>query len=317
MSRPAVATVLVLLLAVVAAGAWWSTRDEPSTAAGGPQPAALPDDTRMGAVELVTDDLADMRAFYVDAVGLEVLKEDDRQVVLGSGDEKLLEITLDDRPADSPTEAGLYHSAILYDAPAALAQVLVDIATVAPQSYGGSADHAVSLAFYFADPDGNGLELYTDTPEEGWVWNDGLVTMGSAPLDPDEFIQNHLDSSAPSTGAGGATMGHVHLRVGDLDRARAFYADVLGFAVTAETDGALFYAAGGYHHHVATNTWGSAGAGDRPESLGLGALTVHVGGSTALNKVSERLKAAGIDFTFADDLITVDDPWGNTVRLHA
>lgn len=140
---------------------------------------------------------------------------------------------------------------------------------MAPQSYGGSADHAVSLAFYFADPDGNGLELYTDTPREDWVWQDGQVSMGSAPLDPNEFIQTHLGRSATTTAAGGATMGHVHLRVGDLARARAFYADVLGFAVTAESDGALFHAVGGYHHHVATNTWGSAGAGEHPESLGL------------------------------------------------
>jgi catechol 2,3-dioxygenase len=256
-----------------------------------------------------------MRGFYVDAVGLEVLEETDIRLSLGSGGEELLTIArADGRDADAPTEAGLYHSALLYPDAPALAHVLANVAALAPQSYAGSADHTVSLAFYFVDPDGNGVELYADTPEDTWVWSDGLVQMGSAPLDPNTFVQEHLgDAAATST----ATMGHVHLRVGDLAEAREFYADVLGFAVTAESDGALSYAAGGYHHHVATNTWGSAGADTRPETLGLDSLTVRVGSQATLREVAERLERAGVEHSQNGDVITVDDPWGNTVMLIA
>lgn len=269
----------------------------------------------MGVVELVTDDLAPMRSYYVDAVGLEVLAETPERLSLGSDGEEVLGIThAEGRPADAPTEAGLYHSAILYPNEQSLARALLNVATVAPTSYSGSADHAVSLAFYFSDPDGNGLELYADTPENEWIWNNGLVQMGSAPLDPNAFIQEHLDVTSIDAVA---TMGHVHLRVGDLEKARAFYADTLGFAVTAESEGALFYAAGGYHHHIATNTWGSAGATGRPQSLGLGSLAVHLGDEGALLAVADRLRDAGATFTQDDGVLTVDDPWGNTVKLLA
>ena len=270
----------------------------------------------MGAVDLLTADLAPMRSFYVDAVGLEVLAETDDRLSLGSssGDELLSITRVAGRGADATTEAGLYHSAILYPNAPSLARTLLSVATLAPESFSGSADHAVSLAFYFSDPDGNGLELYTDRPEDEWVWKDGLVQMGSAALDPNAFIQEHLGTTP---GDAVPTVGHVHLRVGDLEKARAFYADTLGFAVTAESTGALFYAAGGYHHHVATNTWGSAGASERPDSLGLGSLTVHLGDETALSAVADRLTDAGATYTQDAGVITVNDPWGNTVRLLA
>lgn len=269
----------------------------------------------MGAVELTTADLPAMRSFYVDSVGLGVIAETADSLSLGNGGQELLSITRSaERDADDPTEAGLYHSAILYPDEQSLAKVVMNVATKSPTSYSGSADHAVSLAFYFADPDGNGLELYVDTPRDEWVWDDGLVKMGSAALDPNAFIQEHLDTPASDSVP---AMGHVHLRVGDLDEARSFYADTLGFAVTAKAEGALFYAAGGYHHHIATNTWGSAGAGKRTESLGLGSLSVHVGADEELAAVADRLTSKGATFKRDAGVLTVDDPWGNTVRLLA
>lgn len=303
------------MVALIAAGIWWAVASKSSSALDGPPESVLGNNTRMGSVELITDDLGPMKSFYVDAVGLEVLAESADRLSLGSGGEEVLGIKLAGaHPADVPTEAGLYHSAILYPNEQSLAEVLQNIAFQAPTSFTGSADHAVSLAFYFSDPDGNGLELYTDTPEESWVWNNGLVEMGAAPLDPNAFMQEHLGAETTDLAP---TMGHVHLRVGDLEVARAFYANTLGFAVTAESQGALFYGAGGYHHHVATNTWNSVGAGERPESLGLGGLTVHVGSDEELDAVADRLTSAGTVFDQTAGLLTVNDPWGNTVRLLA
>lgn len=301
------------VLVMAGLGTWWAARSTSSPTVL--TPSALPDETRMGVVELMTADLAGMRSFYADAVGLDVLTETDERLSLGSRGEELLTITqAEGRAPDEPSGAGLYHSAILYPDRESLARALVGVATVAPSSYAGSADHAVSLAFYFADPDGNGLELYVDTPRDEWVWEDGLVQMGSAPLDPDAFIQEHLDETSNEPAAG---MGHVHLRVGDLQAARAFYADTLGFAVTAQTDGALFFAAGGYHHHLATNTWHSEGGTERAGTLGLDAFTVRVGDETALRAVADRLAEAGAEFTHTAGRLDVEDPWGNTVRLLA
>lgn len=226
--------------------------------------------------------------------------------------EEVLTIAEDpDGARDSPGQAGLYHSAFLYEDRASLAAVLAKVAHAAPGSFQGSADHAVSLAFYLGDPDGNGIEVYIDRPAREWTWKDGKVTMGSAPLDPNAFIREHLGAGTASD----PKVGHVHLRVGDLDRARAFYSDTLGFAVTAETNGAVFFAAGGYHHHIGTNTWTSKDAGPRTNELGLGSFTVRVGSTEELAAVESRLDAAGIDHQRVEGSTVTEDPWGNAVTL--
>lgn len=137
--------------------------------------------------------------------------------------------------------------------------------------------------------------------------------MGSEPLDPNAFIAEHLGASTERPDV--TLMGHVHLKVGDLEQAEEFYADALGFAVTSRSDGALFYAAGGYHHHLATNIWQSDGAGERTNSTGLGAVNLTVGGTTALQDIADRLDTAGVDFELIDDRIIMDDPWGNEIRI--
>lgn len=276
--------------------------------------AALPDDTALGVVELRVHELPAMQSYYEQAVGLAVLEQNEGEVILGI-DAPLLRLVADTsgEALSTPTEAGLYHSAILYPDEASLAATLMSIASVAPESYQGSADHAVSLAFYFVDPEGNGLELYVDRPEDVWVWENGEVRMGSAPLDVNEFVQNHLPRSADAPAVETAEMGHVHLKVGDLEQARTFYADALGFAVTAESDGALFYSAGGYHHHLATNVWQSAGAGERANSTGLGSIVITVADAAVLDEVAARLVAGGYDSDRVDGALVTVDPWGNTV----
>lgn len=310
-SRALTVTIALIVALAITGGIWWAT--SASRAAGGSDIplGALPAETGMGVVELVVHDRQVMQAYYEDAVGLEVIDESDDAVTLGRGVPLIRLVTSDGDEFASFEEAGLYHSAILYPDEPALARVLASIVAVAPESYQGASDHAVSLAFYFVDPEGNGLELYVDRPRDEWVWEGGLVSMGSAPLDPNAFIQEHLAGATAST----AVMGHVHLKVGDLEEAEAFYADTLGFAVTARSDGALFYAAGGYHHHVATNTWMSGGAGARTNATGLGALTIEVPDAADLTAIAERLDAAGHNAEASDDALSVEDPWGNVVHI--
>ncbi|NLA64338.1 MAG: hypothetical protein GX862_00050 [Leucobacter sp.] len=219
---------LITLIAAVAVAAiivWIVVANLRSTDAAAsevPQ-SALPDSTSMGVVELQVADLDQMRGYYETALGLRVLNESADAVELGL-DQPLITLQVGEgtAPASTPSEAGLYHSAILYPDEAALARVLLRIATVAPNSFQGSADHKVSLAFYFVDPEGNGLELYTDRPSDEWNWVNGEVEMGAYALDPNQFITEHLGSDL-STELGlkldpdaTADMGHVHMKVGDL-----------------------------------------------------------------------------------------------------
>lgn len=273
----------------------------------------LPAETDMGVNELKVRDLDDVQKFYESAVGMEVLDEGQGEVLLGLDRTPLIRLVQSDEPLPQPQDAGLYHTAILYADGATLAETLMRVSQQAPESYQGAADHRVSEAFYFGDPEGNGVELYVDRPRSEWKWNDGKVEMGSDPLDPNQFIEKHLGSEA----AGTATVGHVHLKVGDLDAAREFYADTLGFDVVSESDGALFYSAGGYHHHLATNTWMSGGAGPRTTEIGLGSITVTLPEAADVAAVSERITAARLSSTTTPGGLLVDDPWGNTVRIIA
>lgn len=315
LSRPLVWTLGAGGIVAVSAAIWLATSSigaGSSTAA--PAESVLAADTRMGTVELSTRDLAPMRAFYSDAVGLDVLAETESSISLGAAGTELVRLTKSVSPAAGSSAAGLYHTAILFPDARSLAASLQSVAQRAPQLYQGSADHKVSLAFYFADPEGNGVELYVDRPESEWEWVDGRVTMGSDALDPSQFIADNLVGNGTAEEEP-ATVGHVHLKVGDLAAAQEFYVDALGFAVTSESDGAIFMSAGGYHHHLAANTWGSAGAGLRDGTLGLAEFTVVLADASELSAAAARLDSAGIDYVFEPESIAVDDPWGNTVRL--
>lgn len=293
----------------------------PATAPGdgnGPMPGALGEGLRMGPIEVVTEDLEGLHRFYTEGVGLATLSSDEDDVILGTEGTALFRLIAADSPDAAPDDhahAGLYHSALLFPDERELAASVLRTATLAPASFQGSSDHKVSLAFYFTDPEGNGVELYVDTPKDTWEWNDGLVTMGSAALDPNAFIGEHLGTGAPAARAANVSMGHVHLRGGDLQLAEDFYEDGLGFAVTARSPGAIFLAANGYHHHLAVNTWSSAGAGKRPDSLGLRTVSIHVANDAELKAVGARLNAKQVPHETAKQALVTTDPWGTRITV--
>lgn len=284
----------------------------------------LPDATAMGPVMLRTAALSRLVPWYTAGVGLEVVAERQvggrRAVELGVDGRAL--VVLEEAPdlrGPNPSDAGLFHTAILYPTQAALAAAVVRMSQQPGLRFAGTGDHAVSEAFYFADPDGNGVELYADRPRETWRWSGGQVHMTTEHIDPNAFVQRHLERDAlgvPATAPSGATVGHVHLQVGDVATARDFYVDALGFAETASLGGsALFVSAGGYHHHMAMNVWNSRGAGRRVDSLGLGRVEIAVPDAEALGAARERLTARGV--AVADDGrgLRFDDPWANAVTL--
>jgi catechol 2,3-dioxygenase len=275
-------------------------------------------DTAMGAVTLLVADLDLMTAYYRDAVTLDVIAAAGETVVLGRGG--VPSVILERAPGlkhASPRDAGLYHTAIVFDSQAALAAAVYSVARAAPGTFTGSSDHLVSQAFYFTDPEGNGVELYWDRERTAWSWTHGSVEMNTLYLDPNAFLQEHLTEQtveAPRFGA--ANVGHVHLSVGDTASAKEFYVDRLGFETTFDLGTqALFVSAGGYHHHMAMNTWNSAGAGRRARTLGLGRVDILLPTPDDLGALDERMSHYGIGTRHDGQTLSLDDPWGNSIRV--
>ncbi|WP_419900385.1 VOC family protein [Roseomonas sp. USHLN139] len=247
---------------------------------------------RIGQVTLVVHDLDRVSGFYQQVIGLSRLAQGGGEAVLGAGATPFL--TLRQDPAarrSSRREAGLFHTAFLLPERADLGRWLRH-AAAAGQRLAGASDHAVSEAVYLADPEGNGIEVYADRPEAAWRWQDGQVVMGTEPLDLPALLaagEGPAWRGAPE----GTTIGHVHLQVGDIPAAEAFYAGTLGFGVTARYPGGSFFGADGYHHQLAANVWNSAGAGprDRP-CTGLAEVTI-------IGDRDERHR----------------DPWGTAITL--
>ena len=277
-------------------------------------------DTAMGAVTLLVADLDAMVAYYRDAVTLSVIDEAAGRVTMGRGTTPLviLEHSPELRHA-SPGQAGLFHTAILFDSERALAAALYSVARNSPGTFTGSADHLVSKAFYFTDPEGNGIELYWDRARTEWSWTHGVLEMGTLYLDPNAFLQENLTEEVVENPVyGSAVIGHVHLSVGDTVSAREFYVDRLGFETTVEMPGsALFVSAGKYHHHMAMNVWNSQGAGRRQPTLGLGQIDIVVPGADDLGALTERMKHFGVATRDDGQTVSIDDPWANLIRVTA
>lgn len=276
-------------------------------------------DTGMGAVTLRVADLDRTAAFYTDGVRLSVLASTPGRVVLGRGTVPI--VVLEHAPElrhAGAHEAGLFHTAVLFDTRADLAAALYSVATRYPQSFTGSADHLVSNAFYCTDPEGNGVELYWDRDRSEWSWTHGTVEMATIFLDPNAFLREHLTEAALDDAAGRpGRVGHVHLSVGDLPSAKAFYVDQLGFATTAGWGEALFVSAGGYHHHMAMNTWNSRGAGRRQLALGLGLVRIEVPGADDLGAITERMRDHGLQLADDGRTVAFEDPWANRIEVTA
>jgi catechol 2,3-dioxygenase len=270
----------------------------------------------MGAVTLAVRDLASMRRFYTDVIGLAVVAEDDETVTLGFAERAIVILRSSVAPVPPVGGAGLYHLAILFSTQGELARAVKRLLTHTPELFAGSADHLVSEAFYGQDPEGNGFELYFDRDAAGWEWKDGEVQMDSLYLPPDAYIATHADSR---DGESEVRMGHVHLKVGNIEQAHEFYVTILGFALTARMPSALFVSMDSYHHHLGMNTWESMGAAVRSDSLGLSGFEILLHDASSMHALEARLKDAGIAYQHASQGISLEDPWKNriTVRVVA
>ncbi|CAH1648475.1 MULTISPECIES: VOC family protein [unclassified Chelatococcus] len=270
-----------------------------------------PSTLAMGRVALTVNDLDGVSAFYQRAVGLHLLRGNSEMAELGAGDAVLLELRRDKAARRrTPREAGLFHTAFLLPTRADLGRWARNAGSTRTPVVGAS-DHDVSEAIYLSDPEGNGVEIYADRPAGSWHWTDGVVAMSTKPLDIEGLVASAGDEAWRGFPEG-AKVGHVHLQVGALPPAEAFYSETLGLDITCRYQGGTFYAADGYHHHIATNIWNSRGATERSyPSTGLADFEIHVAPSR-LAAVSSPLGCTNVASPAHLDL---RDPWGTAITL--
>ena len=277
----------------------------------------LPDATTLGPVHLQVSDLTRSLEYYQRVIGLRAKEaSDDTAVLAAHGDDRAL-VVLRSRRGVTPARRGafgLYHFALLLPDRAALGRFAAHLAAQHIQV--GMADHLVSEALYLSDPDGLGIEVYADRPREAWQHRDRELAMTTDPLDITGVIaagRGETWDGAPK----GTTMGHVHLHVGNLHDAEAFYHRALGFDKTVWSyPGALFLSAGGYHHHLGTNVWapGPAPGADHARLL---AWELIVPSHGDVRSGARSLREAGYTFDETERELAVADPWGTAVHLRA
>jgi catechol 2,3-dioxygenase len=287
-----------------------------------PNPSAIPTaanraPVHIGAVGMRVRDLDRVTAYYRDILGLTV-QEHTRQVArLGVGGVVLLElIHTPDALPDDPREAGLYHTAFLMPTRADLARWILHAAKNGVP-FTGASDHDVSEAIYLDDPEGNGVEVYSDRPREKWRRDDKLIFQKTDPLDIAAII-GEIDAATAAypNAPEGLRIGHIHLRVGNVATAEAFYSDVLGLDVTRRRTGATFLSSGGYHHHVAVNVWHSNGSGIRNgRRAGLDWLTMEINDQPTIDAVKKHFDAAGVSIDAMPGGFAAKDPWGTAIRF--
>jgi catechol 2,3-dioxygenase len=279
----------------------------------------LPDETHLGRVRLQISDLGRSVDWYETVLGLHVLSRSNGSASLGPQGTNDVLVELHEkrgvRPMPRRGLLGLYHYAILLPDRASLGRFISHLAELGLRA--GMSDHFVSEAVYIDDPDGLGIEIYADRPRGRWKHQDRQLAMTTNPLDVRAVVAE--SGGRPWTGMpNGTVLGHVHLYVGDIERAARFYHDVIGFdKVVWSYPGALFMSAGGYHHHLGTNVWAAQSPPASDDDARLLEWEIVVPRTADVDAVRASIEAAEIVPTSDGHGIAVGDPWGTTVRIRA
>ena len=283
----------------------------------------LPEATRLGPVHLQIADLARSLTFYEQTLGLQVLRREGPHAVLGALGNDVSLVELHERPGVRPVprggRLGLFHFAILLPDRPSLGRFVRHLGQINARA--GAADHLTSEALYLQDPDNLGIEVYADRPRSTWRRVGRELMMATDPLDMPGLVR--VAGVEPWIGMpAGTVMGHVHLHVGDIAAASAFFSEALGFDRTVwQYPGALFLGAGGYHHHLGTNTWaGSSAMPPTEQDAQLLEWTIEFPDGAAIEEAVESLARAGhpierVTQAESDPAVLARDPWGTRFRL--
>lgn len=261
------------------------------------------------AVRLNAENPETLADFYQTAIGLKLIKADGDYFALGTPNGKVLvELYKTTTPLNENT-TGMYHLALLLptfeDLGTVLRHFLINNVPLI-----GASNHGYSNALYLDDPEGNGIEIYWDRPEDEWdIQDDGTIVGFTEPMDADAALD-----AARATFDGipdGTIMGHVHLHVNDVEKAAEFYGDVMGLGLKYKFgDQAYFFASGNYHHHLGANIW-KQGHLEKPDRLAPGIQTVKwLGSENDISYIEEKLAEQNIGATKNNDVLVFKDPAG-------
>jgi catechol 2,3-dioxygenase len=284
-----------------------------------------------GAVHLDVTDLPRALAFWRDLLGLAPLGggEADGVARLGAGGRELIVLHAGGERPPQRGHSGLYHVALHLPDAREFARVIARLAAArCPQA---PTDHIFSQATYLDDPDGIGLELTLETPERvaemevrgaefRIVDTEGRLRRPVEPLDTEAVFSHLGDAALDEPLPAGTKVGHVHLHVGDLEEANAFYRDQLGFEehTFLLLGMADLHTGGRFPHRMALNVWQGQGAPQPPPgTAGLRHFTIVARDAAGLAAIRTRLEAAGIDLEVDGDALFARDPSGNRFALAA
>jgi len=284
-------------------------------------------ETRPGHIHLTVADLEGQLEFYQKVIGLHIHWREGATAGLGVGEADLLRLTEDRNARRTRGTTGIYHFAILLPSRRELARAIARLFSLRYQNY--PTDHIMTKTTYLDDPEGNNIELYADTPEDGTMSfadgkaetrrADGTLSDGREPLDVEALFQeltpdDRLDQPMPL----GTRIGHVHLYVADLDATRDFYHGLLGFddMGIARDFRMGVVSAGRYHHHIGFNTWVGEGAPPAPYgALGLRYFTFILPTQVDLEAVLEQVRPTGIPIEETPEGFMLRDPAQNALVL--
>jgi len=282
-----------------------------------PRGYRLPEATHLGRVRLVVADLERSITFYEKVLGMRVIRRGMDSASLGpqAEDKEIVHLRQlsTARPVPRRGLLGLYHFAILLPDRAALGRFVAHLGEIG--AYAGMSDHFVSEAVYLTDPDGLGIEVYADRPRGAWRYDERQLYMTTNHLDVEDLVKSARGE--PWTGIPpGTVLGHVHLYVDEIAKAEAFYHDALGFdKVVWSYPGALFMSAGGYHHHLGTNTWARGAPAATDADARLLEWDIIVPTRRDADAAAESVKKAGYPVKQEGSEWLLTDPWGTGLRL--
>lgn len=268
-------------------------------------------------IRLKVLDIEKSKEFYTEIMGFKVLESNKKEITFTTdGINSILSIT---QPKDVvpklPRRTGIYHFALLLPSRKDLGLFLKHIRDNDYPIIGGS-NHGVSEAVYLQDPDDNGIEVYADIDSSLWKWKENQISMVSDPLD----YKGIIDETGEAKWSGipkDTIIGHIHLHVGDLEKAKDFYCNGLGFDLVMNmANSALFLSSAGYHHHIGLNIWNGINAPSLPDnSVGMEYYTLVFPDETTRENKINNLKHMGYDVFNKNSLIFTKDPSNNLVQL--
>ncbi len=270
--------------------------------------------TTVGAVSLAVSDITKMSGFYQAVIGLSILNQSQTSAILGVGRTPLVRLVSRAGGKRYSRTTGLFHLALLLPGRPDLGNWLRHL-TERKYPLDGAGDHLVSEALYLTDPEGNGIEVYCDRARETWQFDENGIKMDTLAVDRESLLAEVSDT--PFLGMpSGAALGHIHLKVGDLQETMAFYQDILGFDLMTTLPGAAFFSAGGYHHRIGANIWQSRGAAPPPlDALGLVSFEILLPDKGAAQNILNRVEESNLPIDKSGENLSVQDPAGNRIEF--